>query len=200
LIHRGPVDPAYPTLPGPIVQVDQFLTNLGKQKVSAIDFTLQLLAPKQDWGQVRLNFTGTYNIENRRQQLDGSYPNQVNHYSIVGGNPGVIPYWHHYLELGWNYGPWSVTMTENFQTGGYDQSPVPGTGTQLRTIGNYDLWNLGVIYAGFRNWTLSAGIKNLFDHDPPFSNQSQNFQVGYDPTYADPHGRLYWAGVRYAFR
>jgi iron complex outermembrane recepter protein len=200
LIHRGPVDPAYPTLPGPIVQVDQFLTNLGKQKVSAIDFNVQFVAPQQDWGRFKLNFTGTYTIENRRQQLDGSYPNQVNHYSIVGGNPGVIPYWRHYLELDWNYGPWSVTVTETFQTGGYDQSPAPGTGTQLRTIGDYDLWNLGVIYAGFRNWTLSGGIKNLFDRNPPFSNQTQNYQVGYDPSYADPHGRLYWVGVEYAFR
>ncbi len=200
LIHRGPVDSAYPNLSGPIVQVDQFLTNLGKQKASAIDFTLQFLAPRQDWGQFKLNFTGTYNIENRRQQLDGSYPNQVNHYSLVGGNPGVIPYWHHYLVLDWNYGRWSVTVTENYQTGGYDQSPAPGTGTQLRTIGDYDVWNAGFAYAGFKNWTLSAGIKNVFDRDPPFSNQTQNFQVGYDPTYGDPHGRLYWAGVKYAFR
>ena len=105
LLHRGPIDPAYPTLPGPIVQVDQFLTNQGKQKASAIDFNIQYAAPNQDWGQFKLNFTGTYNIENRRQQLDGSYPNQVNHYSLIGGNPGVIPYWHHYLVLDWNYGP-----------------------------------------------------------------------------------------------
>jgi iron complex outermembrane recepter protein len=200
LIHRGPVQPAYPTLPGPIVQVDQFLTNLGKQKATAIDFNVQFRAPKQSWGQFRLNFTGTYTIENVRQLLDGSYINQVNHYSTVGGNPGVIPYWHHYLVLDWNDGPWSVTVTENFQTGGYDQSPGPGTGTALRTIGDYDLWNLGLVYAGFRNWTLSAGIKNLFDRDPPFSNQAQSYQIGYDPTYADPHGRLYWIGVRYAFR
>jgi iron complex outermembrane recepter protein len=200
LIHRGPVQPGYPTLPGPVVQVDQFLTNLGKQKATAVDFTVQFQAPRQDWGQIKLNFTGTYNINNMRQLLDGSYINQVNHYSAVGGNPGVIPYWHHYLMLDWNNGPWSVTVTENFQTGGYDQSPGPGTGTQLRTIGAYDLWNLSASYTGFRSWTLSAGIKNLFDRDPPFSNQTQSYQVGYDPTYADPHGRLYWAGVRYAFR
>jgi iron complex outermembrane receptor protein len=200
LIHRAPPDPANLTLPGPIVQVDQFLTNLGKQKATAIDFNVQFKAPRLDWGQFRLNFTGTYNIENRRQQLDGSYPNQVGHYSLVGGNPGVIPYWHHYLMLDWNDGPWLVTVTENFQTGGYDQSPGPGTGAQLRTIGDYDLWNVGVIYTSFVNWTLSAGIKNLFDRGPPFSNQTQNFQVGYDPTYADPHGRLFWAGVKFAFR
>ena len=70
LIHRGPVDPAYPTLPGPIVQVDQFLINLGKQKVSAIDFNVQFVAIDQA-GRSKLNFTGTYTIENRRQQLDG---------------------------------------------------------------------------------------------------------------------------------
>ena len=96
--------------------------------------------------------------------------------------------------------PWSVTVTENFQTGAYDQSPGPGTGTNLRIIGHYDVWNVGLAYAGFRNWTLSGGIKNLLDRDPPFSNQTQSFQVGYDPTYADPHGRVYWLGVRYAFR
>ena len=54
-------------------------------------------------------------------------------------------------QLDWNDGPWAVTVTENFQTGGYDQSPGPGTGTQLRTIGVYDLWNVGVSYAGLLN-------------------------------------------------
>ena len=70
----------------------------------------------------------------------------------------------------------------------------------LEIIGGYDVWNLRVAYAGFAGWIFSGGIKNLFDRDPPFSNQTQNLQVGYDPGYADPHGRLYWAGVRYAFK
>ena len=199
LIHRGPVEPSYPTLPGPIVQVDQFLTNLGKTKVTAIDFSIQYKAPRQDWGQVNLNFTGTYNIQNLPQQLSGGYVNQVNHYSSAGGNPGVIPYWHHYLQLDWDYGPWSVTVTENYQTGGYDQSPNPNTGGQLRLIGDYDIWNIGGAYAGFRNWTLSAGIKNLLDRNPPFSNQTQNNQIAYDPSYTDVHGRLYWFGLKYVF-
>jgi iron complex outermembrane receptor protein len=200
LIHRGPTDPAYPTLPGPIIQIDQFLTNFGKQKASAIDFSVQYHSPEMNWGRFKLIFNGTYNIENQRQQLDGSYVNQVNHYTTSGGNPGVIPYWHHYVELDWNYGPWSVTLTENFQTGAYDQSPGPGTGNSLRVIGDYDVWNASFAYAGLWNWTLSAGIKNLFDRNPPFSNQTLNFQVGYDPSYGDPHGRLFWVGARYAFK
>ena len=200
LIHRAPVDPATPTLPGPIVQVDQFLTNLGKAKVTAIDVNAQYTSPKFDWGQVKLTFNGTYNIQNSPQQLVGGYVNQVNHYSTAGGNPGAIPYWHHYLELGWNYGPWSVTLTENYQTGTYDQSPGPTTGGALRMIGDYAIWNIGGSYSGFRNTTLSVGIKNLMDRAPPFSNQTQQqSQTGYDPTSTDPHGRLYWAAVKYAF-
>ena len=144
-------------------------------------------------------FSGTYNIQNSSQQLDGSYLNLVGHY-VSGGNPGVIPYWRHFLMLDWNYGPWSVTVTENFQTGGYDQRPPPNSGIPQRFIGDYDIWNVGVAYTGCRDWTLSAGIKNLADRDPPFSIQTQSAQFGYDPTYADPHGRLFWAGVKYAFR
>jgi outer membrane receptor protein involved in Fe transport len=48
--------------------------------------------------------------------------------------------------------------------------------------------------------TLSAGVKNLFDRAPPFSNQNQANQTGYDPSYTDPHGRLYWAGIKYVFK
>ncbi len=200
LIHRGPIDPRNPALPGPIVQVDQFLTNLGNKKVSAIGIDVQYAAPKQSWGALKVNFSGTYNLEHLEQQLDGGYINLVGKFSTSGGNPGVIPRWRHYLMIDWSHGPWSVTLTDNYQTGAYDQFPGPGTGTRPRTIGDYDVWNLGFTYLGFRNWSVTAGIKNLFDRDPPFSNQNQSVQVGYDPSYADPHGRLYWAGVQYAFR
>ena len=184
-------------LPGPIVQVDQFLTNLGNFKVTAIDVSLQYRAPKQKWGEINLTLTGTYTIQNSPQQLDGSYINVVNHY--VPG-VGVAPYWHHFLMLDWSYGPWSLTVTENYQTGGYDQPPPPNSGGPQRFIGDYDVWNIGIAYRGFSNWTLSAGIKNLADRDPPFSVQTQSSQFGYDPSYADPHGRLFWAGLKYVFR
>ncbi|HJU22533.1 MAG TPA: TonB-dependent receptor, partial [Casimicrobiaceae bacterium] len=196
LIHRGPIDPRYPALPGPIVQVDQFLTNLGKAKVSAIDVDAHYASPPWTWGRMTVDFSGTYNIQHLEQQADGSYVDLVGRYSASGGNPGVIPRWRHYLVIGWSFGRSSITMDERYQTGAYDQFPVPGP----RRIGDYDLWDVSYAYRGFPGWTLSAGIRNLFDRDPPFSNQNQNPQVGYDPSYADPRGRQYWVGVKYAFR
>jgi iron complex outermembrane receptor protein len=50
--------------------------------------------------------------------------------------------------------------------------------------------------AGFKGVTLTAGVKNLFDKEPPFSNQGTLFQKGYDPRYTDPVGRaLYCAAA-----
>jgi len=199
-IHRGPVDPAFPALPGPIILVDQTLMNLGKARVTGIDVNLQYLFPTLDLGQLKLSFQGTYNIQYLVQQPDGSYRNQVNHEL----SPGAIPYWHHYLTVDWNYGPWSATLTENFQLGTYDAAPGPGTGNNLRIIGNYDIWNLSGSYAGLAGWRFSVGVKNLMDRNPPFTNQTGStgpgYVAGFDPTYGDPRGRLYWAGVNYVFK
>jgi hypothetical protein len=41
LVHRAPIEPGQPTLPGPILQIDQSLTNLGNFKVRAVDLTTQ---------------------------------------------------------------------------------------------------------------------------------------------------------------
>jgi iron complex outermembrane receptor protein len=62
------------------------------------------------------------------------------------------------------------------------------------------VWDLQARYTGFRNWTLAVGVKNLFDRDPPFTNQPSTSQAGYDPSYADPRGRTYYARIKYAFQ
>ncbi len=46
---------------------------------------------------------------------------------------------------------------------------------------------------------IDAGVRNMFDRNPPFSNQAYNFQSGYDPRYADPLGRTLFARATYHF-
>ena len=190
-IHRGPVDPNFPNLAGPIVAVDTFLVNSGKSKATGLDVSAEYEFPRIDWGRFKLTFNGTYNIKLVEQQGDGSYLEFVDQ---------AIPRWRHYVVLDWDHGPWSATLTGNFQLGSKDAFPGPNTGDQLRVTGNYEVWNLSGSYTGFRNVTLSAGIKNVLDRAPPFSNQRGSFQIGYDPSYTDPHGRLFWAGIKYASR
>jgi iron complex outermembrane receptor protein len=65
----------------------------------------------------------------------------------------------------------------------------------VNRVESYSLWNVSASYTGIRGLTLIAGVKNLLDQDPPFSNQGTLFQKGYDPRYTDPTGRaLYLRG------
>jgi len=52
-----------------------------------------------------------------------------------------------------------------------------------------------------KNLTLTAGIKNLLNQDPPFSirNSGGGNQVGYDGRYADPLGRSFYVTAAYKF-
>ena len=48
--------------------------------------------------------------------------------------------------------------------------------------------------------TVRAGIKNLLNTAPPFSNQAYFFISGYDPSYTDPRGRSYFLHLQYQLK
>jgi outer membrane receptor protein involved in Fe transport len=52
-----------------------------------------------------------------------------------------------------------------------------------------------------QKFTLTAGVKNLFDIDPPFTirNAGGGNQSGYDGRYADPLGRQIYLVGNYKF-
>ena len=201
-VVRGPPTAANPTLPGPILLLKGMLFNLGKIRTSGVDVSAEYRFPAQPWGRLRFGMQGTYIIKYLQQLSDGSYADYVNQELNVGSG-GAIPYWHHYLTLAWNYGPWAATLTENFVKGTKDAFPNPGQ-TQPRKVGNYDVWNLSGSYEGFQGFQISAGIKNLLDRNPPFTNQTFTANTGgpagYDPTYANPIGRVFWASIAYKFK
>ena len=43
-------------------------------------------------------------------------------------------------------------------------------------------------------------MKNLFNPLPPPSTQTDTFIIGYDPSYGDPRGRMWYGSVRYTFK
>ena len=54
-------------------------------------------------------------------------------------------------------------------------------------------------YAMVKGVSLTLGVRNLVDSKAPFTNQTQLFQTGYDPRYADPIGRTFYGRVTYSF-
>jgi iron complex outermembrane receptor protein len=190
---RGPVDPAFPTLPGPILYIFEGRQNLGKLHTSGMDIDVSYRAPVSSIGRFGLNLSGAY-VGQWKQQLDG-----VNYISAVGRSVvGAVPRWRHYFSLKWDHGPWGATLAQTFSCGYIDEN-LNAAGKERR-VGTYDVWDAQGTYTGFRNTTIALGIRNLFDRAPPFSNQGTFGQVMYDPRYADPRGRMLYAQVTLAFK
>ena len=192
---RGPLDAAFPSLPGQILYVYEPRQNLGDLRTSGVDVNLIYRGMETAVGRFGLQLNGTY-VAQWQQQLDA-----VNYTPAVGRNAvqEAIPRWRHYLALNWNYGSWGATLAQNFSSGYTDENFIDLAKTIERRVGAYEVWNAQGTYAGFRNATIALGIKNLFDRAPPLSNQSTFGQVLYDPRYADPRGRVFYAQLTFAF-
>jgi iron complex outermembrane receptor protein len=197
LVTRGPPDPAFPGLPGRITQIDQTFLNIGALHLQGLDIEGLYRTPIQRWGRLTFNLAGTYYIRYDVQNPDGTYQGTVG--TALGTvTTGVVPRWKHYLSLTWDSGPWSATLAQTYQTSYTDQN-LDLFGNP-RTVGSLSLWDLQGSYTGFRNWKLTLGVKNLFDRDPPVSNQLTSFIAGFDPSYYDPRARFVYASVTYRFK
>jgi iron complex outermembrane receptor protein len=191
-IVRGAVEPAFPTLPGPIVQVVGTNQNLGELWTSGVDVDLSLRGPVTPFGRLAFSLSGTY-VDKWQTQLDGIHYIDAVGRSIVD----AVPRWRHYATLHWNYGPWGATLAQVYSSG---YTEFNARLDLERRVGTYDVWSLQGTYSGFRNTTLTLGIKNLFDRAPPFSNQTSQGLVMFDPRYADPRGRLFYAQLAISFK
>jgi iron complex outermembrane receptor protein len=201
-VVRKPPDPQYPTLPGEIDYVIENLTNAGTLQTSGIDVDLKWRAPPTPIGQFTFGLSGTYAIS---FQQSGAYFGPI----AVGirGADGVLSRWRHYATLDWNHGPWGATLANTFQLGYREPDLLtcedPSTElncTGTRRVGSYSVWDLQARYTGLKNLTFALGLRNALDRPPPVSNQQNDAQVGIDPSYADPRGRMYYGTIRYTFR
>lgn len=196
-VVREPPDAEHPDLPGKIVHVVQYPTNIGKVATSGIDLDLQWRGPATSAGRFSLALNGSYVIDYSQSGFSASnVPPGVG----VRGALGAIARWRQYVQLNWEHGPWGATLANNFQSG-YAEPCLEAdpTGCTTRQVGSYSVWDLQARYTGWKGTTLTLGVRNALDTAPPVSNQLDAFQRGTDPTYADPRGRMVYVALRHAF-
>ena len=201
-IVRGPVDPNFPTLPGPITNLLERNINLGGTKLSGLEITGNWKIPTANIGRFTLDGKATYFIQYDTQNPDGTYSGNVD--LPNGATGGVIPRFKTYVTVDWTYGPWNVFLAQSYQkhyhdTPGNIDLAINGDAATPRDVSSYITWDAQASYTGFRNWRLTLGAKNLLDKAPPYVNTNAAFQTGYDPSYGDPRGRFIYGRVTYAF-
>jgi iron complex outermembrane receptor protein len=113
--------------------------------------------------------------------------------------------WKHNLTLTTSKGSWSGLLTQRYASGYNDQVPNNGKGTPPAGfdphVKHYMKYDASATYTGFKNTTITVGIQNLFDTDPPFTahNVDEVVGAGWDPRVADPRGRSLSVNLKYRF-
>lgn len=178
----------YPSF-DPIAYIDAPTENLGELRTSGLDLSASWRSPVSAMGRFSVNMDGTYVTKfDYQRERGGAFINAVGRYS---DNAPVFR-WQHVLVGNWNKGPWTTSLVQRFKSGYVDQDGV-------NQVGSYSLVDLGVTWTGIKNLTLTAGINNLLDTDPPVTGQTNTFQRGYDPRFTDPIGRGYMLRAAYKF-
>jgi iron complex outermembrane receptor protein len=174
---------------GSPLAIADFKENLGQVKTDGIDLSLVYRLPKTSFGGLTLTMDGTWLHSYKYQnEKDGEFVENAGKF----GATYVKFRWQHALALNWKSGPWGATLSNSYKTGYRDQGDT-------RDVSAYSLWNLTGSFEAMKGLTLMAGVKNLFDKEPPLTIQSTLFQQGYDARYTDPTGRALYARASYSF-
>ena len=184
--------------------------NLGKSYSTGIDFDFSGKL-KTAYGLVTSQLTFTHILREVSQlEKDGQYFSAVGNFAELGGvtfrNQGR-------LTTSLKAGSWNSTVALNFKSGYQDQATsvdlldaagnVVDTDKKFRKqVGYYSTWDAQTVYTSSKNWSLTGGVLNLFDRNPPFvpsTSHGGSQQFGYDARYYDPRGRTLYVNASYKF-
>lgn len=185
--------------------------NLGNSYSTGVDFDVSGKL-KTPIGEVNSDVKLTYMIREDQQLLkNGPY------FSAIGNNNpdlGVVTFryqgrWATSLKTG----DWVNTVGVSFKSGYRDQEKtvdvldasgvVVGAEKIKLNIGDYTTVDWQTKWDVMKNLSVTFGVLNLFDQNPPFSlatsGSNKGQQFGYDDRYYDPRGRTYYGSLSLKF-
>ncbi len=187
-----------------VLAIIQAPVNIGKSNNSGIDWDVSNLSDFWN-GELRTSFKGTMMLESEslRPGEVGIYDHSLGE---VGPNNSVTFRYIWNLTNTYTTGDWSFTANVNYRSG-YDDIATTaclaadwadcGHPIQL-DIESYVLTNVLANYNVNDNMSVSFGVKNLFDKQPPTTlNGEAGHQVGYDPRYTSAYGRTVYLTASY---
>ena len=179
------------TASGQVIGIANPLINIGGIKTKQVDFTVTYGAPEMSIGAIDLRLNVAHLDEFTEFVPTSAGLTPVSREGTERGSPDqAYPDWKGSFSVDWSLGPFAASLLSRFV------SSVDEPGNKLDSVNYLD--------AQFRwtpefmrdNASLTVGILNLTDEDPPacFSCGLNNF----DPTTYDPPGRFGY--VRVAFK
>lgn len=180
-----------------IAYIDQRWMNGGRAIVRGVDLGVNAHGDIAGLGRLRFKLNASYWDRNAVQVLPGGVFREY-----AGRYAGGIgsPRWQYVAQLGWERGAWSARLVNRFKSGYRDSNEVTLDPAVNHRVGHWSVFDATVTFRGSAGRTLTAGLLNVFDQEPPFSNQRNTIQDGYDPRIASPLGRALFLQASYRFR
>ena len=182
---------------GVLTLVDLRSGNFGSRRTKGIEVSLRGGFDAAG-GAINVGLDGTYLLQKKEKFAPAApYEDVIGKFTFAGD-----------LGLRWKHNAWINFSKDNFAfnfsqlyRSGYDNQALPGikNGTVTRPDFNervkpYIIYNTSASVDIDERLRLTAGIKNLFDKDPPFAiTYDSNTGAGssWEPRIADPRGRSF---------
>ncbi|MBV8634664.1 MAG: TonB-dependent receptor, partial [Burkholderiaceae bacterium] len=177
---------------GYIIQTSQ---NTGGITTDGLDLSASYLLKLADFGKVRFGLHSQYVMDYRLQTYTGGPQLSLDGRFNQGFQP-VIRY-QQVLSADWSRDNVGAGLVNHYLSKYQDYAP-DGSGN-IVNVGSYSIWNAYFSYKAMPGLKLVGGINNLFNTNPPFSNQNQNWQSGYNSVFSSPLGRAYYLRGTYSF-
>ena len=191
---------------GNLTGIDRRWINAGETVTEGVDIGARV-SGKVGPGRWQVVLDGSYLLKKKSRIVESAEfgPSEVGRFTRAG-DLGIR--WKHSLTGTYTQGPWSA-MLQNLYRSGYLDAVLPGVANGSVSppdwapkVKAYQLWNASVGYTGVKNLTLTVGVKNLLDKDPPFSaayDTNTGAGSSWEPRVADPRGRSYTFQIDYKF-
>jgi iron complex outermembrane receptor protein len=191
---------------GNLVAIDQRWVNAGETRTEGLEITVRGggdLGPGR-WG---FGFDGSLLLEKRSQLIPGQPfgPSEVGLFTF-NGDLGLP--WRHNAYVTYNSGNWTFSLTQIHRKG-YRNQLLPGVTSGrvnppdlVRITEDYTIYNASVTLEPREFLRFTAGIRNLFDTDPPFAAAYDSNTGGgssWEPRVADPRGRSFTLLVEFRY-
>jgi len=170
--------------------VDLRTLNLGGVNTDGVDLSAKYQMRAAGVGDFGFTLNSTYVSKYEYQNYEnGPWVQNVGVYSGVG----PVFRWQHNASVNWTNGAFGAGFAVHYKSGYSDQDPTDPDVSSYSTLDAYGTW------LPKKGLSLTLGVKNLGDRNPPLSYQTRTFQAGYDPRFTDPTGRTFYVRGNFTF-
>ncbi|TKD53039.1 TonB-dependent receptor domain-containing protein [Sphingomonas baiyangensis] len=189
-----------------LTAIDATWANAGTTVTQGLEVALRGGFELDNGSQITAGLDGTWLLEKKEKLTDaGEFIDQLGVFTFAGD---LNLRWKHNAFVAYTSDDYGVTFTQIFRKG-YTNQVLPGVanGTVsppgvVETTDDYIIYNLSAYVNVAPYFRLTAGVKNLFDTDPPFAISYDSNTGGgssWEPRVADPRGRAFTFQVDYLF-